>query len=175
MDLISSLCVDISSLSCPPCFSLTPFKNPLQCKNPLLHYQHTLICRSSHTRTHKDTQAQMDTSLIPRMNETGNFVSHIKVSIYLKWICLYRMVSVLPSIPHFLSLFVPVINTGGKSCAGEFCVCMCVCVRIVGYSEMPELREIVISVNLMELKGPTNTHTHRLFPNHFNPFREHAL
>ena len=25
---------------------------------------------------------------------------------------------------------------------------------------MPELREIVISVNLMELKGPTNTHTH---------------
>lgn len=60
-------------------------------------------------------------------------------------------------------------------------VCVWVCVQIGGYSEMSELREIVISVNLMELKGPTNTHTHTftsthiLSPNHFNPFREHAL
>lgn len=45
-------------------------------------------------------------------------------------------------------------------CGWVLCVCVWVCVQIGGYSEMPELREIVISVNLMELKGPTNTHTH---------------
>lgn len=94
----------LTSAVCPvlPASLWLHLKTLFSYENPLLHYQHTLTCRYSHTQTHKDTQAQMDTSLIPQMNETGNFASHNKVSIYLKWICLYRIVSppsLHPSLP----------------------------------------------------------------------------
>jgi len=57
-DVISSLCVDISSMSCPLWFSLTPFENPLQhCAKTHYCPINTLACRHNHTLLDKHTQS----------------------------------------------------------------------------------------------------------------------
>lgn len=131
--LTLSLCVDISSLSCPPCFFLIPFKNPLQhCAKTHYCTINTQACKHSHT----DIQIQLNAQ-IAQIYWGGEitWISHTINSGYgyiTMWVCSVWWLSSTSLLPycHFLlcSLSLPVYlcpchHTGNKSCAGE-CVCV---------------------------------------------------